>query len=152
LDFLWGLEFWKFGICPASLAHGSRCGTGLRVTISLQFRACIRRGFSYFFRQPHEATAFESLKIMHAPFALCISLDDETDAEMRREQARRRALLRDENLSDLRRELHLCERRLGTAEECADDFDRARALAHEINNRVTIEYLRSVAPTSLIAV
>jgi hypothetical protein len=126
--------------------------TDLPVTISLQFRACIRRRFSYFYRHRLKAIAFKPPKIMHASFALCSSLDDETDAESRRAQARRRELLRNENLADLRRELQHCERRLGTADERADDFDHARALAHEINNRVTIEYLRSVAPRSLVAV
>lgn len=44
---------------------------------------------------------------------------------------------------DLHEELQACQRRLGTPEERADDFSRARELAHEINNRLTIAYLET---------
>jgi hypothetical protein len=46
--------------------------------------------------------------------------------------------------SDLRQALHECQVRLGTEEERADDLDRARSLAHAINNRQQAEYLKAV--------
>lgn len=54
-------------------------------------------------------------------------------------------LLRDESshVRHLREQLRACQRRLGTADELWDDFDRARRLAHEINNWLTIEYLQA---------
>lgn len=51
------------------------------------------------------------------------------------------------HLRDLHLELQACQRRLGTSEEKSDDFDRARSLAHEINNRLTVEYLREQLET-----
>jgi hypothetical protein len=47
-------------------------------------------------------------------------------------------------------ELHLRERRLGTANELPEDFQRVRHLAHFINNRLTIELLTGLqCPMSL---
>lgn len=50
---------------------------------------------------------------------------------------------------DLVPELQACERRLGTPQERPGDFERARHLAHEINNRRTVaclaEHLRQSA-------
>lgn len=47
-------------------------------------------------------------------------------------------------LRDLRDQLHLVQKRLGTAAEQASDLEEARHLAHEINNRMTLEYLHAV--------
>lgn len=51
------------------------------------------------------------------------------------------------SLRDLHRELQSCQSRLGTTAETAGDFDRALALAHEINNQVAAEYLRVAVAT-----
>jgi len=48
-----------------------------------------------------------------------------------------------DDISALRAELRLRQRRLGTANEQPDDFEATRALAHQINNRLTIEHLAS---------
>jgi hypothetical protein len=49
------------------------------------------------------------------------------------------------NVRDLYHELRACQRRLGTPAETADDFERVLTLAHELNNRLTAEYLRAVS-------
>lgn len=49
-------------------------------------------------------------------------------------------------LTGLVLELRAIETRLGTPEESADDFERARLLAHAINNAIACRYLeRDVA-------
>ncbi len=59
---------------------------------------------------------------------------------------------------DLHRQLRDCQRRLGTAAEKPDDFDRVLMLAHALNNDVAAAYLRvaaetaAVVPPSLIAI
>jgi hypothetical protein len=45
-------------------------------------------------------------------------------------------------LRELHEELQLCQRRLGTLREVPDDFERVLKLAHEINNRLTVEVMR----------
>jgi hypothetical protein len=52
---------------------------------------------------------------------------------------------------DLRRELQTCQQRLGTSAEQPTDFEHARSLAHEINNRATVEYLRGLVAASRVA-
>ncbi len=47
-------------------------------------------------------------------------------------------------LRDLRDQLQVVQKRLGTSAEQASDFEHARHLAHEINNRMTLEYLHAV--------
>lgn len=48
---------------------------------------------------------------------------------------------------ELRQALRVLERRLGTADERPGDFERARSLAHEINNRAQRDYLRAMLET-----
>lgn len=45
-------------------------------------------------------------------------------------------------LSELYAELKLLQRRLGTTLEAPEDFERILFLAHQINNRLTIELLQ----------
>ena len=47
------------------------------------------------------------------------------------------------SLRDLYDELRTYEERLGTPSETDGDLDRVRALAHEINNRITVHVLRA---------
>lgn len=46
--------------------------------------------------------------------------------------------------AELRNALRGVERRLGTPNERPGDFEHARALAHEINNRAQQDYLRAI--------
>jgi hypothetical protein len=80
---------------------------------------------------------------MAAPLTLLISLAADVNRSSDDYAAPQRLACRP--IDDLHRELRACEQRLGTAEECPADFERARTLAHEINNRATIEYLRAMA-------
>ncbi len=52
-------------------------------------------------------------------------------------------------LEELKAELRIIQRRLGTPSEAPDDFNRVLAIAHAINNQLTIvraqEYLQSLA-------
>ncbi|HVU33047.1 MAG TPA: hypothetical protein VHE61_06410 [Opitutaceae bacterium] len=50
------------------------------------------------------------------------------------------------NLHELYEELRAYQRRLGTASESGDDFDRVLRLAHEINNQLAAKFLAE--PTS----
>lgn len=50
----------------------------------------------------------------------------------------------DSTLRELHRELRIRQRRLGTPAEGHDDFEHVLKLAHEINNRLTGEYLRKL--------
>lgn len=54
--------------------------------------------------------------------------------------------------TDIRDELRTYQRRLGTTEERTDDLEHVLGLAHEINNRLSAEYLRAVvaAPRSAV--
>lgn len=67
---------------------------------------------------------------------------DEMERRMRKGSATSE-LLGHELLRRLREELRLCQRRLGTPAEKSDDFERVRALAHKINNRIAIARLRA---------
>jgi hypothetical protein len=59
------------------------------------------------------------------------------------------------DLRVLHHELQMCQRRLGTPAELPTDFERVLQLAHEINNQITVDFLRdsanSRAPVSLFA-
>jgi hypothetical protein len=46
-----------------------------------------------------------------------------------------------DDIATLRAELRQRQRRLGTADEQPDDFECTRALAHRINNLLTVEHL-----------
>lgn len=73
---------------------------------------------------------------MRLPFAISLSTCfDRADS-----------VVESDSIRELRRALQDCQRRLGTSAEAPGDFDRARVLAHEINNRATIEYLRTMVP------
>lgn len=52
-------------------------------------------------------------------------------------------------MCNLHEELRRCQQRLGTAAEQADDFDRARSLAHQINNQLQMAYLTAVIGASV---
>lgn len=78
---------------------------------------------------------------MSVPFTLLVTLS--STAESLVEAADAGARLRDRTVDELRAELRRCQQRLGTPAESAGDFERARALAHELNNRATIAYLRA---------
>jgi hypothetical protein len=60
------------------------------------------------------------------------------------------------DLRGLHHELQLCQRRLGTPAELPGDFERVLQLAHEINNQITVDFLRetsgSRSPLSLFAI
>ena len=49
------------------------------------------------------------------------------------------------NPRELHRELRICQSRLGTQSEQAEDFERVLQLAHELSNQITAEYLREVS-------
>ena len=46
-----------------------------------------------------------------------------------------------DSLRELHRELQTCQRRLGTAAETPEDWERVLALAHQINNEIAAKYL-----------
>ncbi len=65
-------------------------------------------------------------------------------AEARTDEPSPLQLLKDCTVRELHEQLQAHERRLGTPAELPGDFDRARALAHEINNRAQRDYLRAL--------
>ena len=48
------------------------------------------------------------------------------------------------SVDDLRATLRALQQRLGTPAERPEDFNAARAIAHAINNRIQIDYLRQL--------
>ena len=74
-----------------------------------------------------------------APFSFCTLSVEPNAVDMDRLEN-----LGDYTAAELRHALRKLERRLGTSTERAGDFERARSLAHEINNRAQQDYLRAM--------
>jgi hypothetical protein len=97
--------------------------------------------------------AFDPPRTKHAPPHYSFRLVARVDHEPIRELPL--APMTNADLRGLHHELQLCQRRLGTPAELPGDFERVLQLAHEINNQITVDFLRestdSRSPLSLFA-